>query len=125
MTEIQNHKPVSVIENAPASAFPVACCGVSERTTIKWYKYLTFRRFPAACRSEAEIPLLRGCRELQYWNLRFICNLVLGIWDLSFGLPPFGRVPGFGMRIADFRIRIMLYAPCSMPSQIRNLQSTI
>jgi hypothetical protein len=36
---------------------------------------------------------------IEYWNLRFICNLVLGIWDLSFGLPPFGRVPGFGMRI--------------------------
>jgi hypothetical protein len=33
-------------ENAPASAFPVACCGVSERTTIRWFKYLTFRRFP-------------------------------------------------------------------------------
>jgi len=25
---------------------------------------------------------------IEYWNLRFICNLVLGIW-------------GFGMRIAD------------------------
>jgi hypothetical protein len=41
-------------ENAVASAFPVACRGVSERTTIKWHKYLTFRRFPAA-----------SCRELQ------------------------------------------------------------
>jgi hypothetical protein len=41
-------------ENALASASPVACCGVGERTTIKWSKYLTFRRFPAAC-----------CRELQ------------------------------------------------------------
>jgi hypothetical protein len=39
------------IENAPASAFPEAtrlelvdkpCCGVSEQTAIKWYKYLTF-----------------------------------------------------------------------------------
>ncbi len=71
--QFQNSKPILVIENAPASAFPVACCGVSERTTIKWYKYLTFRRLPAACR-----------RELQYWNLRFICNLVLGIWDFRF-----------------------------------------
>jgi hypothetical protein len=70
MDEIRNPKHVCVIENATASAFPVAYCGDSERTTIKWYKYLTFRRFPAAC-----------CRELQYWNLIFICNLVLGIWD--------------------------------------------
>ena len=46
MTEIPNSKPVWVIENAPASANPVACYGVSERTTIKWYKYLTFRSFP-------------------------------------------------------------------------------
>jgi hypothetical protein len=30
-------------ENARASIFPVACCGV---IAIKWYKYLTFRRFP-------------------------------------------------------------------------------
>jgi hypothetical protein len=30
------------IENAPASAFPVACCGVSERTTIKWIHSLHF-----------------------------------------------------------------------------------
>ena len=42
------------VENAPASVFPVACCGVSERTAIKWNNHLTFRRFPAAC-----------CRELQ------------------------------------------------------------
>jgi len=39
---------------------------------------------------------------IAYWNLRFICNLVLGIWDLSFGLSLFGRVPGFGRRIADY-----------------------
>jgi len=30
------------IENASASAFPVACCGVSERTTIKWINSLHF-----------------------------------------------------------------------------------
>jgi hypothetical protein len=30
-------------------------CGVSERTTIEWNHYLTFRRFPAA-----------SCRELQF-----------------------------------------------------------
>ena len=45
-------------ENAPASTSPVVPLferdGESERTTIKWYKYLTFRKFPAAC-----------CRELQ------------------------------------------------------------
>jgi hypothetical protein len=29
-------------ENASASAFPVACCGVSERTTIKWINSLHF-----------------------------------------------------------------------------------
>jgi hypothetical protein len=46
--------PPTTFENAPASAFPAACCGVSERTTIKWDYFLTFRRFPAAC-----------CRELQ------------------------------------------------------------
>jgi hypothetical protein len=23
------------------------------------------------------------------------------LWDLSFGLPPFGRVPGFGLRILE------------------------
>ena len=54
----------AVRENDTASAFPVAtrlelvdksCCGVSERTTIKWNHFLTFRRFPAAC-----------CRELQF-----------------------------------------------------------
>src|SRR5210317_2343855 len=33
-------------------------CGVSERTTIEWNHFLTFRRFPAAC-----------CRELQKKSL--------------------------------------------------------
>ena len=32
----------SSLENAPASAFPVACCGVSERTAIKWIHSLHF-----------------------------------------------------------------------------------
>jgi hypothetical protein len=43
-------------ENALASATPSPQerTWVSERTTIKWSKYLTFRRFPAA-----------SCRELQ------------------------------------------------------------
>jgi hypothetical protein len=58
-------------ENASASAFPVAtrlerldqssstglvdksCCGVSERTTIKWNHFLTFRRFPVRRRRTA------------------------------------------------------------------------
>jgi hypothetical protein len=31
---------------------------------------------------------------LKHWNN--------SIADLSFGLPPFGRVPGLGMRIAEF-----------------------
>jgi biotin-(acetyl-CoA carboxylase) ligase len=51
-------KILTEIENALASAFPVACCGASEQTTIKWYHFLTFRRFP--------VPLKRDCRELQY-----------------------------------------------------------
>jgi hypothetical protein len=50
------------IENALASAFPVAtrlelvdksCCGVSERTAIKWNHFLTFRRFPVRLRRTA------------------------------------------------------------------------
>jgi hypothetical protein len=54
-------------ERIPRS--PPEADGVSERTTIKWNHFLTFRRFPAACRSEAEIPLQRGCRELQFgWS---------------------------------------------------------
>ena len=45
-----------------ASAFPVAtrlelvdksCCGLSERTTIKWNHFLTFRRFPVRRRRTA------------------------------------------------------------------------
>ena len=56
-------KVIDVVENATASAFPVAtrlelvdksCCGVSERTTIKWNPFLTFR-----------IPLQRDCSLLQ------------------------------------------------------------
>jgi hypothetical protein len=23
------------------------------------------------------------CLDIEYWKLRFICNLVLGIWDFS------------------------------------------
>ena len=34
--------PEEAIENASASAFPVACCGVSERTTIIWIHSLHF-----------------------------------------------------------------------------------
>ena len=48
-------------ENATASAFPVACCGVSERTTIKWNLFLTFRirlRRTAACCRELQISVL-------------------------------------------------------------------
>jgi hypothetical protein len=62
-------------ENATASVFPVAtrlelvdksCCGVSERTTIKWNHFLTFRRFPAATRPE--LVDRSCCRELQSWH---------------------------------------------------------
>jgi hypothetical protein len=37
-----NFKVKNDIENAPASANPVACCGVSERITIKWIISLHF-----------------------------------------------------------------------------------
>ncbi len=80
------------VENATASAFPVATrpelvdrscrseaeiplqrgCGVSERTTIKWNHFLTFRRFPAATRPErhdlsssTSLVDRSRCRELQ------------------------------------------------------------
>jgi hypothetical protein len=36
--------------------------------------------------SKIPCPPQADCRELQYWNLRFICNLVLGIWDLGMRL---------------------------------------
>ena len=52
-----NRKPTRIFhENALASATPSPQerTWVSEQTTIKWSKHLTFRRFPAA-----------GCRELQ------------------------------------------------------------
>jgi hypothetical protein len=39
---------VEISENAKASAFPAACCGVSEQF-LKKSEFLTFRRFPAAC----------------------------------------------------------------------------
>jgi hypothetical protein len=50
MTEIRNFKSLLVIENATASVVPATYCGVSERTTIKWNIFLTFR-----------IPLQRDC----------------------------------------------------------------
>jgi hypothetical protein len=34
-----------------------------------------------------------------------IVDLRLQVGDLSFGLPPFGRVPSFGLRIADFEFK--------------------
>jgi len=61
------------VENASASAFPVAtrlelvdksCCGVSERTTIKWINSLHFEdslQLVVAKRRSRR----RGCRELQ------------------------------------------------------------
>jgi hypothetical protein len=55
-------------ENALASAFPVAYYGVSERTTIKWNKYFTFRRFPAAFCRELQLPSRdrgEGCATVQ------------------------------------------------------------
>ena len=41
-----------------------SCRGVSERTTIEWCKYLTFRRLPAATRPE--LVDRSCCRELQF-----------------------------------------------------------
>ena len=72
------------VENATASAFLVATrpelvdrscrseaeiplqrgCGVSERTTIKWNHFLTFR-----------IPLQRDCSQLQGASIKFPANL--------------------------------------------------
>jgi hypothetical protein len=34
----------------------------------------------------------------EYWSVG-----VMEIAELSFGLPPYGRVPSFGLRIADLR----------------------
>jgi hypothetical protein len=38
---------------------------------------------------------------IEYWYLRFICNLMLGIWD-------------FGSEITKFEFCVLLSAPCSM-----------
>jgi hypothetical protein len=37
---------------------------------------------------------------LEYWSKDYF-----GFWisDLSFGLPPFGRVPGFGLKIKKYK----------------------
>ena len=29
-----------------------------------------------------EIPNSKPVLVIEYWNLRFVCNLVLGVWDL-------------------------------------------
>jgi hypothetical protein len=72
LSHISNLRSHIQLENATASAFPAAtrlelvdksCCGVSERTTIKWNHFLTFRRFPAATRPE--LVDRSCCRELQ------------------------------------------------------------
>jgi hypothetical protein len=31
-----------------------------------------------------KIPNSKPVLVIEYWNLRFICNLVLGIWDFRF-----------------------------------------
>ena len=80
-------------ENATASAFPAATrlelvdksyCGVSERTTIKWNKFLTFRRFPAVTRPELvdrsccrELQSASGGRPLKRFSLVWICDIRL------------------------------------------------
>jgi hypothetical protein len=90
MTEIPNSKPyilfknknskhVWVIENATASAFPATCCGVSERTTIKWNLFLTFRRFPARRRRTA------GSFNIEISNLFVIRCLGFEISQCGFG----------------------------------------
>ena len=28
-----------------------------------------------------EIPNSKSVLVIEYWNLRFVCNLVLGVWD--------------------------------------------
>ena len=34
-----------------------------------------------------KIPNSKPVLVIEYWNLRFICNLVLGIWDFGMGIP--------------------------------------
>jgi len=53
---------------------------------------------------------------LEYWSN--------SIADLSFGLPPFGRVPGLGMRIVDFKVSFW-YEMYLFHYEIRNPQSKI
>ena len=36
-----------------------------------------------------------------------MCARVQGIEDLSCGLPPFGRVPGFRLKILDFALKFL------------------
>ena len=54
---------------------------------------------------------------IYYWNLRFVCNLVLGVWDFINSITP-----------ADCRKRGKSIETPSNPdlkSTIRNLKSTI
>jgi len=62
--KIPNNKSVFVIENAPASAFPVAtrlelvdksCCGVSERTTINMVYIPYISKIPCSLLQGASI----------------------------------------------------------------------
>jgi len=43
------------------------------------------------------------------------------IADLSFGRPPFGWVPGLGMRIVNFKLKFLII--CFFKSEIRNPRS--
>ena len=39
-----------------------------------------------------KIPNSKPVLVIEYWNLKFVCNLVLGVWDfLDFSAPNFGR----------------------------------
>ena len=42
----------------------------------------------------AEIRNLKSVLVIEYWNLRFNCNLVLGIWDSVGAVLPELPVPG-------------------------------
>ena len=63
-------------QRSVASLVQVASCfGVLayQKFQITNIKQITMAKF--------EIPKLFFVLVIEYWNLRFVCNLVLGVWD--------------------------------------------
>ncbi len=59
----------------------------SQITNIKWFDKLT-----TLSQVEGQITMtkIRNSKPvfvlvIEYWNLRFVCNLVLGVWDFTDG----------------------------------------